>query len=48
VATHVDEALRSFENGPQRDDVALLVLRATGAPAAEPAVLAGVATRPGS
>jgi len=29
----VDAALLAFEDGPQRDDVALLVLQATGAPA---------------
>jgi serine phosphatase RsbU (regulator of sigma subunit)/PAS domain-containing protein len=35
VATRVDEALIAFEEGPQRDDVALLVLRATGESVAE-------------
>jgi serine phosphatase RsbU (regulator of sigma subunit) len=30
VANRVDAALQAFEEGPQRDDVALLVLRATG------------------
>jgi PAS domain S-box-containing protein len=34
VAARVDEALRAFEEGGQRDDVALLVLRAEGLPAA--------------
>jgi sigma-B regulation protein RsbU (phosphoserine phosphatase) len=29
IAGRVDEALRAFQDGPQRDDVALLVLRAT-------------------
>jgi sigma-B regulation protein RsbU (phosphoserine phosphatase) len=29
IAGRVDEALRVFQEGPQRDDVALLVLRAT-------------------
>jgi PAS domain S-box-containing protein len=28
IAARIDEALRAFERGPQRDDVALLVLRA--------------------
>jgi PAS domain S-box-containing protein len=31
VANRVDAALQAFEEGPQRDDVALLVLRATNA-----------------
>jgi PAS domain S-box-containing protein len=30
VASRIDQALLEFEEGPQRDDVALLVLRATG------------------
>jgi serine phosphatase RsbU (regulator of sigma subunit) len=30
VASSIDAALLEFEQGPQRDDVALLVLRATG------------------
>jgi serine phosphatase RsbU (regulator of sigma subunit)/PAS domain-containing protein len=34
IANRVDAALVAFEEGPQRDDVALLVLQATGAPAA--------------
>jgi hypothetical protein len=34
IANRVDAALLAFEEGPQRDDVALLVLQATGAPAA--------------
>jgi serine phosphatase RsbU (regulator of sigma subunit) len=29
IAGRVDEALQAFQEGPQRDDVALLVLRAT-------------------
>jgi serine phosphatase RsbU (regulator of sigma subunit) len=29
IASRVDEALLAFEAGPQRDDVALLVLQAT-------------------
>ena len=33
IANRVDKALVAFEEGPQRDDVALLVLQATGAPA---------------
>jgi sigma-B regulation protein RsbU (phosphoserine phosphatase) len=33
VANRIDEALLAFEQGPQRDDVALLVLRASAAPA---------------
>jgi serine phosphatase RsbU (regulator of sigma subunit) len=33
VASRVDRALLDFEQGPQRDDVALLVLRASGSPA---------------
>jgi len=41
IAKRVDAALLAFEEGPARDDVALLVLQATGAPAsatAPPAV----------
>jgi sigma-B regulation protein RsbU (phosphoserine phosphatase) len=34
IATRIDEALLGFQQGPQRDDVALLVLRASGNPAA--------------
>ena len=34
IANRVDAALIAFEEGPQRDDVALLVLQATGVPAA--------------
>jgi PAS domain S-box-containing protein len=45
VAAHVDEALRAFEVGPQRDDVALLVLRAAE-PAAEPEPAADTADAP--
>jgi hypothetical protein len=30
VASRIDEALQAFERGQQRDDVALLVLRAGG------------------
>jgi serine phosphatase RsbU (regulator of sigma subunit)/PAS domain-containing protein len=33
IANRVDSALLAFEEGPQRDDVALLVLQATGEPA---------------
>ena len=40
VATRVDEALLAFEEGPQRDDVALLVLRATPAPGVETSLAA--------
>jgi PAS domain S-box-containing protein len=36
VAARVDDALRAFEAGGQRDDVALLVVRADGRPAASP------------
>jgi hypothetical protein len=39
VASRIDEALQGFEHGQQRDDVALLVLRAGGG--GDPA-LAGV------
>jgi len=48
IANRVDAALLAFEDGPQRDDVALLVLQATGAPAsaaAPPAVGAPTADR---
>jgi serine phosphatase RsbU (regulator of sigma subunit)/PAS domain-containing protein len=52
VAAHVDEALQAFEVGPQRDDVALLVLRAAepdaasaGAEAAPAAADAAAAAR---
>ncbi len=48
IANRVDAALLAFEDGPQRDDVALLVLQATGAPAsaaAPPAVGAPAADR---
>jgi serine phosphatase RsbU (regulator of sigma subunit)/PAS domain-containing protein len=40
VATRVDQALIAFEEGPQRDDVALLVLRATGRSATEASLTA--------
>jgi serine phosphatase RsbU (regulator of sigma subunit)/PAS domain-containing protein len=40
VANAVDAALLRFEDGPQRDDVALLVLRASGGPGAEAALVA--------
>jgi serine phosphatase RsbU (regulator of sigma subunit) len=47
VATRVDHALLAFEEGPQRDDVALLVLRAAPRPAAEPPLVAtGAAADP--
>jgi len=36
IANRVDAALLEFEDGAQRDDVALLVLQATGAPASAP------------
>jgi PAS domain S-box-containing protein len=42
IASRVDQALLDFERGPQRDDVALLVLRASGDDAAT-ASLVGVA-----
>jgi serine phosphatase RsbU (regulator of sigma subunit)/PAS domain-containing protein len=45
IATRVDSALVAFEEGPQRDDVALLVLQATGGPGAE-ASLVAVGARP--
>jgi GAF domain-containing protein len=47
VANRVDEALLAFEEGPQRDDVALLVLRATGEPGGE-ASLVGVGAAGGT
>jgi PAS domain S-box-containing protein len=50
VANRVDTALHDFEDGPQRDDVALLVLRASGerdTAAPQPAVGAGAATGAG-
>jgi sigma-B regulation protein RsbU (phosphoserine phosphatase) len=40
VANRVDAALLRFEEGPQRDDVALLVLRAAGGPGAEATLVA--------
>jgi serine phosphatase RsbU (regulator of sigma subunit) len=40
VANRVDAALQAFEEGPQRDDVALLVLRATGASEGETTLVA--------
>ena len=46
VANSIDEALHAFEDGPQRDDVALLVLRASGDPTAEtPLAWAGASAR---
>jgi serine phosphatase RsbU (regulator of sigma subunit)/PAS domain-containing protein len=33
IATRIDQALLDFERGPQRDDIALLVIRASGEPA---------------
>jgi serine phosphatase RsbU (regulator of sigma subunit)/PAS domain-containing protein len=47
VANRVDEALRAFEAGPQRDDVALLVLRASGGAAGEGALVAAPAATAG-
>jgi GAF domain-containing protein len=44
IANRIDEALLAFEEGPQGDDVALLVLRAAGEPDAE-ASLVGVGAR---
>jgi serine phosphatase RsbU (regulator of sigma subunit)/PAS domain-containing protein len=45
VANRLDTALLEFEEGPQRDDVALLVLRAGGGPGAEASLVAiGAAT----
>jgi serine phosphatase RsbU (regulator of sigma subunit) len=32
IATRIDQALLDFERGPQRDDIALLVIRASGEP----------------
>jgi serine phosphatase RsbU (regulator of sigma subunit) len=40
IANRVDAALIAFEDGPQRDDVALLVLRATGGPGGEASLVA--------
>ena len=40
VANRVDTALLEFEDGPQRDDVALLVLRATAGPGADASLVA--------
>jgi serine phosphatase RsbU (regulator of sigma subunit)/PAS domain-containing protein len=40
VANRVDAALLAFQDGDQRDDVALLVLRASGRPLAEAALVA--------
>jgi PAS domain S-box-containing protein len=45
VASRVDEALGAFQAGEQRDDVALLVLQATGGPASPAALLAAAGTR---
>jgi serine phosphatase RsbU (regulator of sigma subunit)/PAS domain-containing protein len=47
VANRVDSALLEFEEGPQRDDVALLVLRASDGPAAE-ASLVAIGAAPGA
>ena len=46
LASSIDDALRSFEVGAQRDDVALLVLRAGGAdvPLAGAGALSGIRT----
>jgi sigma-B regulation protein RsbU (phosphoserine phosphatase) len=46
VAARIDEALQAFEHGDQRDDVALLVLRAGGgdAPLAGVGALSGIRT----
>jgi serine phosphatase RsbU (regulator of sigma subunit) len=47
VANRVDAALLEFEEGPQRDDVALLVLRASDGPGAEASLVAvGAASAP--
>ena len=46
VATRVDAALEAFETGEQRDDVALLVLQATGGPASAASLLAAADRRP--
>ncbi|HSD78341.1 MAG TPA: SpoIIE family protein phosphatase [Solirubrobacteraceae bacterium] len=43
LAAHVDEVLQAFEVGPQRDDVALLVLCAAGAQAGGEAAILGSA-----
>jgi phosphoserine phosphatase RsbU/P len=43
VANRVDAALQAFERGPQRDDVALLVLRASGASGGETVLVTPVA-----
>jgi sigma-B regulation protein RsbU (phosphoserine phosphatase) len=40
VANRIDAALLAFEEGPQRDDVALLVLRATAGAGAEASLVA--------
>jgi PAS domain S-box-containing protein len=40
VASRVDEALTDFEEGPQRDDIAMLVLRASADPVTGPALVA--------
>jgi phosphoserine phosphatase RsbU/P len=49
VANRIDAALLEFEDGPQRDDVALLVLRATAGQGAEASLVAvGAAGRPGT
>jgi serine phosphatase RsbU (regulator of sigma subunit) len=45
IANRVDTALGEFEEGPQRDDVALLVLQASGGPGAQ-AELVAVGARP--
>jgi sigma-B regulation protein RsbU (phosphoserine phosphatase) len=44
IAGALDEHLLAFQEGPQRDDVALLVLRASGAPQPETTVVAGSAS----
>ena len=40
IANRVDSALVAFEEGPQRDDVALLVLQASGGPGGEASLVA--------
>jgi sigma-B regulation protein RsbU (phosphoserine phosphatase) len=40
VASRVDDALLDFEEGPQRDDIALLVLRAWADPVTGPGLVA--------
>ncbi|MEA2226990.1 MAG: phosphoserine phosphatase RsbU/P, partial [Solirubrobacteraceae bacterium] len=40
VASRVDEALTDFEEGPQRDDIAMLVLRVSADPVTGPALIA--------